>query len=131
MSNVSMREEIVAMAIIFVFCAFSIPVMIYFNEENKHDLEEINNMNLQDKMLRTAVGLIEDHNRNCQYNITIDTVFASLKGNESFLNLTAKDSDVFTKLPNENVDEIWSNFKFKNGSKLYSKNTLIPLKVDW
>lgn len=144
--NLTFREEITILSMIFVFSALTIPIVIVTSNEYQAkpsgDKVDVTPMRIppistyRDKVLVNSVRIIEEFNQN-HTNASDQITFAKLLGmkpyelRERYLTLTHTTTKTNVKTAQKNVDVIWRHFAFHNGTILTSKSTAIPLTVDW
>jgi hypothetical protein len=138
--NFSVREELILLTMIFVFCAFTVPIIIYSSHVYKQPTTSPikvdaspfpipKSAGYRGRMLINSVRLIEGYNRIRSENSTpisiydIINVMKPYEMQKLYWNIS--------KLKITPTESIWGRFTFVNKTLLTSRTTEIPLKVDW
>lgn len=138
MQSITQREEIIICTLIFSFCVFTVPMIIFTRharevdtklETSKYDRNEIE---FRRKVFIDSIGVLDELNRQSSKDGSKrDYGFSSL------LKITEKefhslcDRKISAKTAKKQIRRAWRKFAFKNGTMLRSKSLKIPLIVDW
>lgn len=142
--NLTVREELTILTLIFIFSAMTIPIIIVTSNEYKK--AKVNQKvsvipespplypGYHGEMLINAVKIIEEINQVQSHSDKFDQItlydilnMKSYEMHELYESVTRE----FKKQNVSVVGNIWKNFNFANDTLLASKSTVIPLRVDW
>lgn len=143
MVNLTVREELTILTLIFIFSAMTIPIIIVTsNEYKKVKINQKVNVipmtpplypGFRGGLLINAVKVIEEinqiQNHSDKFNqITLYDILTmkSYEIHELYESVRRE-----SKKQNVSAGNIWKHFNFANESLLASKSTVIPLRVDW
>lgn len=137
--NLTVREELTILTLIFIFSALTIPIIIVTSNEYKRVKiappikanSEINyHRNSRAAMLINSVKLIEEINQiHHTHKIALNDIFQMNTNEIQKLYLTTVREAKLRKY--KTSSNMWRHFSFTNKTLLTSKSTTIPLKVDW
>lgn len=144
------REEITIFVLVFAFLVLTVPIIILsshgyadgkfeifqkvfdkFYDNNtieieyrrgifKESLDEIKRLNRQQRLGKYSV----------EYGVTRFADLSEEEFNESYLKQISDKQIKSTKIA-KNMENIWKQFDFKNGTILNSTSLSYPLRVDW
>lgn len=143
MVNLTVREELTILTLIFIFSAMTIPIIIVTSNEYKKVKinQKVNTIPMSTPLypdyrgglLINTVKVIEEINQIQNHDdkfdqITLYEILAmkSYEIHELYESVTRE-----SKKQNVSIGNIWKHFNFANETLLTSKSTVLPLKVDW
>lgn len=133
--DVSVREEILILSLIFSFCVITIPIILMTASKNHGELTKhrtFEELTMKERALIESINILEDLNKRNNVssanfsdilNETDEKIFKKYENN-------LRQSATFN-VPKKQIRNVWSKFKLANGTVLKSSSLRLPLKVDW